>query len=84
MNPISEKLHKKFFTDPDWSEVEKLIRGYINPLTDMSTVDTDQPAEHVKAEILGRNMAYDALSKFLEDCGLVSRKELPANKNTFK
>ncbi len=84
MNPISTKLHEKFFSDPDWSLVQNAIMGYVEPLIDMSTVDTTQPAEHVKAEIIGRRLAYDALTKFLGDAQFVSRKDLPDNKNPFK
>ncbi len=84
MNPISQKLHQKFFTDPDWAEVEKLIMDQVNPLIDMSTIDIHQPAEHVKAEIIGRTLAYEKLTKFLEETGIVTKPRDYPGKNIFK
>jgi hypothetical protein len=54
---------------------------YINPLIDMSTVDLTQPAEHVKAEIIGRTLAYNSLKDFLSSSKVISRpfKELKNN-----
>jgi len=74
---------KKFFQDPDWSRVEAMIMKFIEPLKDMGTLDLKQPAEHVKAEILGRVYAYNALRDFLNQSHIISQplKEL---KNIFK
>ena len=69
-----QTLIDKFFTDPDWSGVEELILSYIEPLKNMDNVDVNQPAEHVKAEIIGRQMAYECLNKFLNDNKLVKSK----------
>lgn len=71
MNPIPQKLHDKFFTDPDWSLVEKTILDYINPLIEMKDIDITQSAESVKAEVIGRLKAYESLSKFLADTKIV-------------
>lgn len=81
---ISNKLYQKFFTDPDWVEVEKIIMDYVNPLIEMSDVDTNQPAEHVKAELIGRQKIHKAMVEFLEQTGIVSRNKLQENKNIFK
>lgn len=81
---ISNKLYQKFFTDPDWAEVEKLILDYINPLIEMSDVDVNQPAEHIKAELIGRQKLHKSMVEFLEQTGIVSRKQLTENKNIFK
>lgn len=70
----SDKLHEKFFSDPDWKEVEGMIERYMAPLMDMNTIDTTQPAEHVKAEVIARALAYNKLADFMNDCGLVQRK----------
>jgi len=70
-------LHEKFYRDPDWKVVEAQILGYIEPLKDMSTLDLKAPAEHVKAEVIGRTLAYDALAKFLRESGLVTREIKP-------
>lgn len=80
---IDQDLQAKFFSDPDWSKVEDLILDYIEPLIDMSTVDTTQPAEHVKAELIGRTLAYNKLIDFLNDSKLINRK-LDKVKNPFR
>jgi hypothetical protein len=69
-----DKLQEKFFSDPDWKEVETMIERYMEPLMDMNTIDLTQPAEHIKAEVIGRTLAYNKLADFLNDCGLVQNK----------
>lgn len=68
-----EHLHKHFFSDPNWPQVEELIMEFVNPLIEMKDIDTSQPAEHVKAEIIGRSLAYDRLCEFLASTGLVAK-----------
>lgn len=65
------KLKSKFFSDPDWKEVETLLMDFINPLIEMSDVDEKQPAEHVKAEIIGRKKLYKQITQFLSETGIV-------------
>lgn len=69
-----QDIQKTFFQDPRWAEVEDMIMKYITPLTDMNTIDLKQPAEHVKAEIIGRTLAYKSLKEFLESTKVVSRQ----------
>lgn len=76
-------LKDKFFSDPDWRAMEELILEYIEPLKDMSSVDTTQPAEHVKAEIVGRLKAYESLSKFLKDSQIIKRLKPEQTKSQF-
>lgn len=76
-------LREKFYKDPDWKTVESQILSYIEPLKDMGTLDLTQPAEHVKAEIVGRILAYNSLSKFLEESGMVKQK-LTKYENPFR
>lgn len=76
-------LTDKFFQDPDWKEVENIILEYINPLLEMDSVDTNQPAEHVKAEIIGRKLAYNCLIDFLNENKLVTR-DVKKVKNPFQ
>lgn len=71
---MSDKLYEKFFSDPDWKEVESMIERYMQPLVDMNTIDLTQPAEHVKAEVIGRTLAYNKLADFMNDCGLIQSK----------
>ena len=78
-------IPKRFLQDPDWYQVEELVLEFINPLLDLSTVDTTQPAEHVKAEILGRKMSYDALIGFTRSSGVIRPDKLPEEKpNQFR
>jgi hypothetical protein len=70
---MSDKLYQKFFSDPDWALVEDMILKYIEPLKDVNTLDTTQPAEHLKAEVVGRVLAYNKLADFLSDTGIVQR-----------
>ncbi len=83
MNPISDKLHNKFFSDPDWSHIEKILEDYINPLRDVLTIDATQDGETVRAEVLSRQISYEKLNKFLQDAKITSRP-LSENSNTFK
>ena len=78
-----QDLQKSFFQDPRWAEVEDLILNYIEPLTDMNTIDLKQPAEHVKAEIIGRTLAYKSLKDFLESTKVVGRP-LKVIRNPFE
>lgn len=68
------ELQNTFFNDPRWAQVEALILDYIEPLLDMTTVDTSRPAEDVKAEIVGRTIAYNKLYEFLNSAKIAGRK----------
>ncbi len=68
-----EHLKKHFFSDPAWPMVEELIMEYVNNLLKMSDVDTKQPAEHVKAEVIARQLAHDKMSEFLTSSGLIKK-----------
>lgn len=82
---MSKTLQARFYQDPEWYQVEELILEFINPLKDMSMIDTKQPAEHVKAEIIARGLAYDSLIGFVRNSGLVKPEKLPSNKeNIFR
>jgi hypothetical protein len=62
--------------------MEALIQEHIAPLIDMNTVDLSQPAEHVKAELIGRTLAYNNLADFLNTTIMVSNK-IEKRKNPF-
>lgn len=80
---MNDKLYQKFFSDPDWAQVEDLILKYIEPLKDMNTLDLSQPAEHVKAEVIGRVLAYNKLADFLSETGIV-QKQIEKIQNPFR
>ncbi len=64
--------------------MEELLRSYIDPLLVMNDIDTTQPAEHVKAEIIARTKAYACLDKFLGDAKVIKGRALKEpNKQTF-
>lgn len=67
-------LVDKFFTDPDWIGIEEIILSYIDPLLKMEDVDTSQPAENVKAEVIARQKAHKCLIDFLNDSKIVTRR----------
>jgi hypothetical protein len=68
-----QELQKEFFQDPRWAEVEDLIMKFVEPLIDMNTIDLTQPAEAVKAEIIGRTIAYNKMTEFLTSTRVVTR-----------
>ncbi len=78
-NTVKERFQK----DPEWHIVEETIFSFINPLLDMTTIDITQSAEQVKAEIIGRKLAFDSLEKFVRSSGIV-RKEVTNKSNIFK
>jgi len=64
----------KIIQDPEWGKVEALIQEYADQQLDIRTVDLRQPAEHVKAELVGRVLAYNSMVQFMQDTKLVSNK----------
>lgn len=79
-----DNLKNKFFSDPDWKQVEAMIMDFINPLIEMSDVDINQPAEHVKAEIIGRQKLYRSMTDFLHQTGLVGNPSVYKKQGNFK
>lgn len=82
---MHKTIDKRFYEDPEWKQVEQLVESFIAPLLDMSSIDTDQPAENVKAEIIGRRLAYKCLRDFIEQSKLVAKpKQQVENINPFR
>jgi hypothetical protein len=82
--PLSE-LRTVFFEDPRWSGVEELVREFIEPLLDMNTIDTTQDGETVRAEVIGRKLAYKTLNDFLNQAKIVgSPKREDITKSPFR
>jgi len=81
---MPKTIQERFFKDPEWYQVENLIKEYITPLLDMSTIDTSQPAEAVKAEIIGRRLAHKALNDFIEQSKLVGQARPPVENSPFR
>lgn len=77
-----QKLNEKFFTDPDWAMMEELIRGYIDPLKSVGTIDPKLSNDQIATEVRGRQIAYEQLDRFLTDTKIITRKFEP--QTTFK
>ena len=80
---MNNELLKQFYEHPDWRYVEEVIITYADSLTKMEDIDLTQPAEDIKAEVIGRLKAYEIFCKFVNDNKLVGR-ELSKPKNPFK
>lgn len=74
----------KLIKDPDWGKIEKLVTGYAESQLNIRTIDLRQPAEHVKAELIGRINAFNSMIQFLQDTKIVSNKDIKRIKNPFK
>lgn len=57
-----------FFTHPHWSKCVDIIKTYIEPLKDATTIETKgKTADEVFAEVKGRQIAYETLNKFISE-----------------
>lgn len=66
-----KKLTEKFFTDPDWSMMEELLRSYIDPLQFVNTIDAGMSNDEIATEVRGRQLAYKGLDDFLTQSGVL-------------
>lgn len=78
-----QKLKDKFFTDPDWSMMEELILGYIEPLASSLNIDSKLSNDEIASEVRGRQLAYEALNTFLSNAGVLKPRTVN-NPTTFK
>ena len=75
----------RFKNDPEWYQVEEIVKEFIDPLINLLEIDTTQTAEDVKSEVIGRVKAYEALQGFVRSRGIEKSNKLPENKeNIFK
>lgn len=79
-----KEITKTFFEDPRWAGVEEMLLEHITPLLDMKTLDIKQPAEAVKAEVIGRLLAYDRLYSFMRQAKIVGSSPPPTTNNPFR
>ncbi len=73
---MTDEVKNRFINDPQWGLVEQEILDFITPLLDMTTIDTSLDGDTVRAEVIGRKLAYDSLIKFCRQSRLVSEKLL--------
>jgi hypothetical protein len=81
---MPKEINKRFYSDPEWYQVEEIIRGFIDPLMDMTTIDTTQPAESVKAEVIARSIAYNKLDAFLRQTKIIGQAKKPDINSPFR
>lgn len=81
---MPKTVKERFYQDPEWYQVEDIIKEFIAPLIDMSTIDTSQPSENVKAEIIGRKLAYDKLSAFLNQAKIIGHSKPKVENSPFR
>lgn len=69
-----KKLNDKFFTDPDWKEMEGLIENYLAPFRDVMDIKTTMSNDEIATEVRGRQMMIENLDKFLSDTKIIRSK----------
>lgn len=78
-------IPKRFTDDPEWHQVEEVISEFITPLLSIRDIDITMPSEDVKAEVIGKLKAYEALEGFITSKGFIRSGRLVENKeNIFK
>ena len=78
-------IPKRFLEDPEFYQIEEVISEFITPLLSIRDIDVTKPAEDVKAEVIGKLKAYEALEGFITSRGLMRSNRLVENKeNIFK
>lgn len=78
-------IPKRFKDDPEWYQVEEIIKEFIDPLLDVNGLDVTLTPEELKIEILARKKTYEALQGFIRSRGIEKSEKLPEQKvNVFK
>lgn len=81
---MPKTVQDRFFKDPEWHLVTEMIEAFIEPLLNMDSIDVKQPAEHVKAEIIGRRLAYKSLHDFCEQSKLIADTKKKDGESPFR
>ena len=61
----------KFVTDPEWHLIEEMLLGYFNPLMTLDSINLNDDAATVKAEVKVRKEYREKVKLFLTDTGLI-------------
>lgn len=80
---LKQKL-RKFFQDPDWVLVERMILDYIDPLSNVQSIDSKQSNDVIATEVRGRQIATEKLKLFLNECQILGRKITNPKENNFQ
>lgn len=68
-----ERLNSKFFRDPDFEVIRRELRKRIYALDGVSKIDVTKPAEDVKAQLIGHQVAQKLLLEFLMACSILPK-----------
>lgn len=79
-----EKLHAKFFTDPDWSIMEDFILSYIEPFRSVANIPTKLTNDQIATEVRGRQLMVEQLEKFLDDARMIKSRKNLKNTNPYR
>ncbi len=79
-----KKLHEKFFTDPDWSMMDEMIRSYIEPFKSVENIPTKLTNDQIATEVRGRQLMVNALETFLSDAQAIKSRKNLSNSNPYK
>jgi len=75
-----KKLQSKFFSDPDWKEVEELFLEYLAPFREVKEIPANLTNDQIATEVRGRQLLIGQIEKFLEQTRFITRKQ---DKTTF-
>jgi len=75
---------RKFTEDPDWVLMEGIIREFIEPLTDVTTINKSLGNDEIASEVRGRQITIESLTKFLNQTKIISSKPIATNVTSFK
>ncbi len=69
-----KKLNDKFFTDPDWSQMEEVIMDYLAPMRSVANIPSDLTNDQIATEVRGRQLMLESMDKFLADSKIITRR----------
>ncbi len=64
----------KFIADPSWVLVEQMLNEYLEPLKDISSIDTKRSNDEIATEVKGRQITIEQLNKFLSQSRILGGK----------
>ncbi len=76
-------IPQRFLQDPQWYEVEEVIKEFIDPLLSILDINLEQDAYDMKAEIIGKRKAYEALEGFVRSRSITRSGNLVENKESI-
>jgi len=65
------QLRDKFFSDPDWRQMEELLNEYLEPMRSVLNIPDDLTNDQLATEVRGRKLTIEKLEKFLSDSHII-------------